>query len=390
MTRVWLVVLSISIIMVDGFDLQSIGFVAPEIARAWSLPISAFGPVFSAALAGSILGAMSAGLAARRFGLQWVLSAALVVFGAGTLASAWAAQLWTLIALRFVVGIGLGAAVPLVMTWVAEFSPVRFRATFVIVALCGQPIGAIFGGALCARLIPAYGWPAAFYLGGILPLLLIVALGAFSRPIAAFDNDQSSALRKDEDGSLLRLFQPNLLRKTVLLWCCSFLSIMYIYIIVNWLPSSMRAVGYSLQASVLAIGLFNFGGIAGALFCGSLMDRYDALKILPVFYGLAALSLAALDESRSHQPMLLACAFFGGFLGYGAVMSLGSLTIMLYPRPLRATGTGWVLGVGRLGAALGPLAAGIALAAGLGIGRLFYFAAGAALLAMASILLLEA
>ena len=134
--------------------------------------------------------------------------------------------------------------------------------------------------------------------------------------------------------------------------------------------------------------LFNSGGIAGALLIGALIDRYGPWKILPHAFGLAALSMALLALSRAAPPFLLPVSFAAGFSGYGAVMSLGALILLLYPRALHTMGVGWALGVGRLGAAVGPLSAGFALGAGLAIGNLFYFAAVAALFVMLCLLAL--
>lgn len=386
--RIAVVLLAIAIIMVDGFDLQAIGFVAPEIARSWSLDIASFGSVFSAALAGSMIGAMSAGPIARCIGLRSVLTLSLVLFGGCTLAVVQAADLVTLTALRFIAGLGLGAAVPVIMSIVASNSPTRFRATLVVLALCGQPVGAILGGALCARFIPAYGWTFAFYLGGILPLLLIApVLLLLRRGVMDARNPANSLSRKAPD-RLRDLFGNDLRATTLLLWPCAFLSIFFVYTFINWLPSSLRDSGHSLQMSVLAISLFNFGGIAGALLLGALMDRYGPLKVMPFALALASISTAVLDTVSAVPSLLLSAILLSGLAGYGAVMSLGALTVILYPASLQTLGAGWVLGVGRLGAALGPLGAGMALAVGLVVGHLFYFAAAAAAFAMLCLLLL--
>lgn len=383
-TDVFVVVLAVIIIMVDGFDLQAIGFLAPEIARSWGLDISAFGPVFSAALAGSMIGAMAAGSATRQVGLRMVLILSLALFGGCTLAAAWTHSLTSLTALRFVAGLGLGAVVPVVMSIVADHSSARLRATLVVLALCGQPIGAILGGALCARLMPVYGWQFAFILGGVLPLLLIGAVLLLPRSKAV----STGALALAGPSRVRDLFAGDVVTTTVLLWVAAFLTVFFVYIIVNWLPSALRSHGYSLETSVLAISLFNFGGIAGALLLGTLMDRYGPLRVVPVAFVIAAISMALLDASRAAPMYFLPASFMTGFAGYAGSMCLGSLTLMLYPRSLRTTGVGWVMGVGRLGAAIGPLGAGAALAAGLAIGQLFYFAAAAAMLVAISLVVL--
>lgn len=388
-TRTGVILLAVVIIMVDGFDLQAIGFVAPEIARSWAIELAAFGPVFSAALAGSMLGAMAAGTLTRLVGLRATLAMSLLIFGSGTLTTAFAQDLLTLMTLRFIVGLGLGAAVPVVMSIVAENSSPRFRATLIVLALCGQPVGAILGAALCARLIPAYGWQSAFFLGGVLPLLLILPVLLLLKNSAVPKHADMRHVRPTEASARVRrLFAADLRATTTLLWAASFLGVFFIYIIVNWLPGLVRSDGHSLQMSVRAISFFNFGGILGALTWSALMDRYGPFKVLPAAFGLAAFSMAMLDPLRGAPSAFTAATFLSGFAGYGGVMALGPLTVMLYPRSAQTLGTGWVIGTGRLGAALGPLGAGFALAAGLAMSQLFYFAAGAALLVMTSLILL--
>jgi MFS transporter, AAHS family, 4-hydroxybenzoate transporter len=384
-TQFLVVSLAVFIVMVDGFDLQAIGFVAPEIARSWGVDIKSFGSVFGAALAGSMLGAMAAGSLARWLGLRAVLILSLLVFGGCTLAMAWADSLQTLATLRFVAGLGLGATVPVVMSIVAVSSSPRYRATLVAVTLCGQPVGAILGGFLCAHFIPLHGWQFAFYLGGVLPLLLIApVLSVSTASAAAADREQATANNRWRD-----LFSEQLCATTLLLWLSVFLSSLLLYIVVNWLPASLRSEGHSLQASVLAISLFNFGGIGGALMLGPLMDRYGPLKVIPPVYAIAAVCLAALDPLKSLKTWFFAAALLSGLTAYGAGMSLGPTTLLLYPPALRTLGTGWVMGVGRLGAAIGPWGAGLLMTSmGFAISRLFYVAAAAAVLVLLLLMVL--
>src|SRR5882762_4207091 len=236
--------LGIMMIMIDGYDLQSNGYVAPEIARAWSLDIAAFGMVFAAGLTGTIPGAMLGGPAARR--------------------------------------VGPGAAVPIVLTSVAQNRPARYRTALLTATGCGQPIGAILGSALCARLIPTFGWKSAFVLGGVLPLLVLpgvqVLLGG-RRPRDALASAPKAA---DRSGGRVRdLFSPEFRSTTLLIWAAAGLCVCFLYIIVNWLPGIVRGRGYSFESSVLMIGLFNTGTLIGALVFGALIDRFGPFKVLP-------------------------------------------------------------------------------------------------------------
>jgi AAHS family 4-hydroxybenzoate transporter-like MFS transporter len=374
--------LGLAMIMIDGYDLQSIGYVAPEIARAWSLDISAFGMVFAAGLAGTIPGAMLAGPAARRFGPGAVLKISLLIFGAGTLATTQVGDLTQLAMLRFIVGVGLGAAVPIVLTSVAQNSPARFRTALVTAAGCGQPIGAILGSALCARLIPMFGWKSAFVLGGALPLLVLPGvqflLGG-GRP-----RDDLASTRKAADrpsGRVQDLFSPEFRATTLLIWAAAGLCVCFLYVIVNWLPGIARGRGYSFESSVLVIGLFNTGTLVGALVFGALIDRFGPFKVLPAALLAGGVFLSLLDVSLNSRPFLLATSLFSGFTGGGGGMCLAAMLVLLYPSALRTTGTGWALAIGKLGAALGPIAIAFALRAGLAKEHLFYFAGAAAAMA---------
>jgi AAHS family 4-hydroxybenzoate transporter-like MFS transporter len=377
----WLVTLiGVAIIMADGFDLQSIGFVAPEIARDWGLPLADFAIIFSLGLAGTIPGAMFAGSLSRLIGHRLAIMLALLLFGVASLATAAATSIADLAALRFITGIGLGAAVPLVIVTVAGAAPVRFRATFITLILCGQPLGAILGAALCARLIPIHGWEAAFLLGGSLPLLLIPAALALPEPQSGH-HDSSSAAGGASKGTARELVRPDLKTTSLFLWVTAFLNVMVLYIIVNWLPGTIRSEGHSLDQSLVAISLFNFGGIGGILLMGVLIDRLGLFRIVPIAFFVGAMSIIGLDLFRFSLPTLYAASLFAGVAGYGAGASIGAMAVLLYPAPLQTMATGWALAIGRIGAAAGPLAAGLALRAGLAPPHLFLIAGGAAALA---------
>ncbi len=386
MRRSFSVALGLMILMIDGYDLQSVGFVAADIAKSWSIELAAFGKVFAAGLAGTIPGAMLAGSLARLIGKRASLSIALLLFGIGSLATAYTTHLAQLAGLRFVLGLGLGASVPLVLSLVAENTPERFRATLATVALCGQPLGAVAGSALCARLIPHAGWPAVFQVGGILPLLLVPAILIFKEDRALLPAVQAPAdsSRPQMHGDRLRdLFQGDLLLTTVLLCSGTFLAATLVYVIANWLPGLARTQGYSLQSSLLAIGLFNFGGVGGAVVQGVLTDRFGPMRTTVPAFALSALSVGLLPAAHAWPPMLFVAAFLAGLAGYGATISLGPLALLTYPPALRTSGVGWVLGVGRLGGVASPLIVGSMLAAGMPSGSSFYVAAVASLLAAA-------
>jgi AAHS family 4-hydroxybenzoate transporter-like MFS transporter len=368
------------VIMLDGFDLQSIGFVAPELAKKWSVSLAAFAPAFSAGLFGTILGALLAGTGRRYFGQRLALALAILIFGAGSLSIAWVEGLGALIALRFIVGLGLGCALPLVMTLVAENAPDRFRAALVTLALCGQPTGAILGAVLCGRLIPAYGWRSAFVLGGGLPLIVLPVIFALTRSRSASAAPRDISI-PELPGKLRDILTTALLPTSLLMWATAFLSGFMVYVVINWLPGVLREQGYSLQASLLALSLFNVGGMVGGIGISALVDRFGSFKVVPGAYLIAALSLGAQSLVIASLQAFDVSTILSGISGSGASICLGSVAILIYPSSLRTIGVGCVVAIARLGAATGPLVIGVALGLGMMASRLFYFAAFAAAIA---------
>ena len=163
-------------LFLDGFDTQAIGYVAPALAKEWGLTKAALGPVFSAGLFGLMIGALTFGPLADRIGRKKIIVFSTLAFGIGTLATAFVHDVNSLLAIRFLTGLGLGGAMPNAIAMTSEFNPRRRRATMVMIMFCGFSVGAALGGFLAAGLIPQFGWRSVFVVGGIVPLLLVPVL----------------------------------------------------------------------------------------------------------------------------------------------------------------------------------------------------------------------
>ena len=161
-----------AVLFLDGFDTQAIGYVAPALVREWGLTKGALGPVFSAGLFGLMIGALLFGPLADRIGRRKIIVFSTVAFGLGSLATAFIPDVNSLLAIRFLTGLGLGGAMPNAIAMTSEFSPRRRRATMVMIMFCGFSVGAALGGLLAAALIPDFGWRSVFIVGGAAPLLL--------------------------------------------------------------------------------------------------------------------------------------------------------------------------------------------------------------------------
>src|ERR1700716_1550516 len=165
-----------AVVFLDGFDTQAIGYVAPALAKEWGLTKGALGPVFSAGLFGLMIGALVFGPLADRVGRKKIVIFSTLAFGVGALVTAFVQDVNTLLAIRFLTGLGLGGAMPNAIAMTSEFSPHRRRATMVMIMFCGFSAGAALGGLLAAVLIPQFGWRAVFVVGGAAPLLLLPIL----------------------------------------------------------------------------------------------------------------------------------------------------------------------------------------------------------------------
>src|ERR1700730_17659570 len=165
-----------AVLFLDGFDTQAIGYVAGCMAREWGLTKAALGPVFSAGLFGLMIGALLFGPLADRIGRRKIIIFSTLAFGIGTLVTAFVQDVNTLLAIRFLTGLGLGGAMPNAIALTSEFSPHRRRATMVMVMFCGFSVGAALGGLIAAALMPHFGWRSVFIVGGAAPLVLVPIL----------------------------------------------------------------------------------------------------------------------------------------------------------------------------------------------------------------------
>lgn len=380
------------IAILDGFDTQSIGYAAPRIADDWGIQSAAFGPIFSAGLFGLAAGNLIFGPIADKLGRKPVIVIATAVFGSLTLLTAWVDTLNQLLILRFLAGIGLGAALPNIIALTCEYAPTRLRATAVMIMICGFPLGSTIGGLISAPLMDAFGWRAIFIMGGIIPLLLLplllsslpesirfLALGGHSHEkigqilhqivpgasVADFIADIRAEKSVAPQGNTVpQLFTGGRAATTALLWFAFFNSLLVYYFLVTWLPTLIHDAGQSLNLAILATAVLNLGGVAGAFVLARFLDKYSPFIVLGLTYTASAIFVAMLAFGATIVPILIVAAALCGFAASGGAIGSNALAAALYPTPIRSTGVGWALGVGRAGAILGPLIAGFLLGFG--------------------------
>lgn len=386
------------VLLLDGFDTQCIGFLAPSISENLVIPLKNFGPVFSAGLIGLMIAAMAMGPVADRWGRKWTVVLSVLTFASFALLTARAVSLEQLILFRFLTGLGLGGAMPNVVALTSEYSPKRLQAVFVGALFCGMPLGALVGGLASSVMIPVWGWRSVFYLGGILPLAIAIVLikalpesvrflvarrkntaaiakimGEIAPELSAAELDLSAPARThaDEGLPMRRLFTEERAAGTILLWIPFFMNLLILYFIVNWLPGLLRQSGFAVTAGVIAVSLFSLGGIAGALTEGWVMSSCGAYATLLAQFTVSALLIGSLAFLTRSFAIMMTVTFVLGVAVQGAQAGLDALAAIFYPTTVRSTGVGWALGVGRVGSIVGPAIGGILLSMGWTPQRIF-------------------
>jgi AAHS family 4-hydroxybenzoate transporter-like MFS transporter len=346
------------------------------------------GYVFSASLFGLMLAAMAAGPIADRWGRKWVVVLSTITFGIFSLLTARANTYNELVAFRFFTGLGLGAALPTVVSIASEYSPKRLARTVVAMLFTGMPLGNFACGLTSSFMLHRYGWRSVFYIGGLIPLaiavLLFIALPESIRFLAVRGADQKKLSRimariapdsagaapafsvmpkVDEGSSVKRLFTEGRAAATILFWIPFFMNLLLLYFVISWLPALLRQSGASVATGVKAATLFSLGGIVGSLAEGPLIEALGGFSLLLTEFVLCAVLIGSLSHiATSALSLVFAVAFVLGFCVTGAQGGLNALAASYYPTSMRSTGIGWALGVGRVGSIVGPIITGALLA----------------------------
>jgi len=395
-----------AVLFLDGFDTQAIGYVAPAIAKEWGLSKAALGPVFSAGLFGLMIGALIFGPLADRIGRKKIIIFSTLAFGVGTLATSFVGDANTLLAIRFLTGLGLGGAMPNAVAMTSEFSPHRRRATMVMIMFCGFSVGAALGGLLAAWLIPQFGWRSVFVVGGLAPLALVPVLAwrlpesvrflaltgrAHERvaallgrinPKAAFAPATQFVVHEPRLTGMpvKHLFSEGRTLPTLLLWVVFFMSLLDLYFLSNWLPTVLNDLGASVSTAAVIGSMLQVGGVVGTFALGSVIDRFS-FRALALVYFVAVFAVGAIGQLGHSVVFVTAAIFAAGFCIVGGQIAANALAATFYPTSVRATGVGWALGIGRVGSIVGPLVGGKLLEAKWSTESLFIAAAMAALCA---------
>ena len=334
-------------------------------------------------------------------GRKKIILSGVLLFGLFNLITPYSSSLTVLLILRFIAGIGLGVSIPSTVALAVEYFPARARATMVGVLFVGYTGGAALGGFVAARLIPEFGWPSVFYVGGVVPIVLAVFLIfalpesvrflaltgkepakvasvlAKLRPGLKIDTDTQFIVREEAQRGLpvRHLFTDDRARMTLLLWFAYVTSLLGHYFLTSWLPTLLVGAGVATGHAVITTGLLQLGGSVGGLLLCWLLDKRGIIAITIAFALAAPMLMLIAPSVMVSDFLLMAVVFVAGMCLVGGQTGLNGVSGTFYPTYIRSTGTGWAFGVGRIGSILGPVVGGVLIGFNLPISTLFAIAA---------------
>jgi benzoate transport len=373
----------------DGFDILSISFASPGIASEWAISPAALGVVLGMELFGMAVGSIALGGLADRFGRRPTILFCLLLMAGGMYGASLVGTVNQLLVARFVTGLGIGGMLASTNAMTAEFSNAKHRNLAVLLMAAGYPVGAILGGSVSTMLVASFDWRAIFVFGAACTAAALVVVWialpesieylATSRPanalarinallsrmghetIARLPNVVDAAERRSGFATLL---SPRLRASTLLLTFAYFAHIMTFYYILKWIPQIVVGMGYAPSTAGAVLVWANVGGATGAVTLGLLSNRFGLRRMIMTMLVLAFAMVTIFGVGYANLSQLSLVAAVTGFFTNGGVVGFYALMARVFPADVRAGGTGLVIGVGRGGAALGPVLAGFLFAAG--------------------------
>lgn len=389
--------------MLDGFDITAMAVVAGSVSSDLDLTPDRLGWIFSFALAGMMGGAMFLAPVSDIIGRRKLIIMAMSLIGVSIILTASASTLPEFIILRFISGLGAGAMLASQAALSAEYSPDKYKAFSVAAVTSGYPLGAMMTSVIAGYIMPDYGWRGMFWFGGLVTLAMVFIAWLMipeslkylfeRRPEGALEkiNKILKKLKKEPLDEMPEViasaasFSPGLLsgmrrllarehRKTTLtLWAAFILCFSTLYFLMSWIPKLMEDSGFDVAAGRDAFFLFNLGGVIGIYVMGWMSTRWTLTNLIFYLSTASAVGMVVFALVPNNLNLLLSLTLIIGILQQGGFTGLYGAAAKAYPTNIRSTGIGWSIGLGRLGAVLGPLVAGYLIAGGFSMSANYFF-----------------
>ena len=384
----------------DGFDVLAISFAAPGISSQWGISTQALGVVISLGLLATGLGSLLLAPLADRIGRRPMIFLTLAAMTVGMALSAAATGITTLAIGRAITGLGVGALVPCISALTSEYCNQRYKDFGVIVMAIGFPVGGLVGGQGAALLLHHFTWHAVFVAGAIasgavalLPLLWVPesieyllsrrspdSLGRINAILRRLGQPAVPALPPASPTTAKQsafdiVTRPAILMVTLTITASYALHGATLYYSLNWIPKIVVDLSLSQSQAAAVAGWCSGGGILGSVLAAWLSTRMQIRFLTIAALIGAAISLTAFAHTPGVITSLTLMSLLLGACLYGAQVSLYALMTRSFPVHVRATGVGFVTGVGRLGGIISPLASGQLLGIGLPYSQVSIFMA---------------
>jgi benzoate transport len=407
------VTMCVALNALDGFDVLAISFASPGIAAEWGINRAALGLVLSMELIGMAVGSVTLGNVADRIGRRPTILGCLVVMASGMWFATLAVNVKELSLYRLFTGLGIGGMLACTNAMVAEYANDRSRNLAVAIMAAGYPMGAIIGGSIASELLATGGWRDVFHFGAIAtavffpvawfllpesvgylmlrrPTDLLARVNKALRGVGhAIVDSVPDASGETVKTSVAQLFSPGLRRTTTLLTVGYFAHIMTFYFILKWIPKIVVDMGYEPSAAGGVLVWANVGGLIGALLL-SVLSLKIATRVLVISAMLLSVVMVGIfGQGQTELGQLGLIAATAGFCTNAGVVGLYAIIAASFPTAVRGGGTGFVIGIGRGGAALGPIVAGLLFSIDFELPQVAIVMASGSLVAAAMLFLLK-
>jgi MFS family permease len=359
--------------MLDGADVTIMSFIAPQLATQWSVSPERLGIIFSASLLGMALGCLLIAPLADRYGRRTLIMGSLALVSVAMIGSGFVTTVSALIVMRLLVGIGVGTIGVSMTAMAAEFAPPA-QANFAVGAVqAGWPLAAIMTAFAAAGLLPYYHWQAMLMgIGAMSTVLLVVVVAALPESrafLAARARDTQSGSRATIRVSML--FADGRARTSILLWTAVTFGYFVLYFVISWIPKLANQAGLPLNQAIYAGAGYNVGSFIGSSLIGWLAARYRINRVIMFFFIAGAGAMLVFGGVKLPLVATLGFAVLIGIFVNGGFNGFWGFSAMLYPPEMRGAGIGWAMGLGRVGAVLGPSVGGYLVGAKYPISAIF-------------------
>ena len=394
------------ILVLDGYDIAAASLAAPDLIKDWNIgpdfvpppmtaafmnflawlgmPVAPLTSALTVSLFGIMVGAIIFGWFGDRFGRKTTILIAAALFSAATIGCALSTNLDDLTLFRFLCGVGIGGVMPNTISLAAEMAPKGAQATLIILMFTGTPAGSSLPGPIAAWVVPHHGWQMIFWIGGIIPavivLILIFALPESIKFLAQDDRRRARAAKvarqidphveigpndrfvvdhtkQERKGNWLELFSPPFSLITPLLVSLFVINFLVLYFMNNWMPILIGQAGGSESLGIWTTTVFSASGALGGIVLSRFVDKKGLLPVT-ILFALAVPVIASFGYAAAYPAVMIVVAALGGMCVVGLQFGLNATSGMIYPTRIRSNGVGLAFGVGRFGAIAGPIIGG--------------------------------